>query len=202
MNMKENVSLHNSLIDVDDSVLIVIDVQERFMAKLPTEERELLANRIGWLISVATKLNVPLVVTAEDIPTLGSVAPQIAQELLPDTHIYNKMIFGLAADPEIMAAVKNTGRKTAILVGFDTDVCVAHSAIGLIQHGYQVVVVADATGSPGTAHKFGLERMRRAGVLVSSVRSLYYEWIRTVDRNSEFGKKYAKELGRPDGVAL
>lgn len=35
--MKENMSLVNSLIDVDDSILIVIDVQEYFLAKLPAE---------------------------------------------------------------------------------------------------------------------------------------------------------------------
>jgi len=45
----------------------------------------------------------------------------------------------------------------------------------------EVLGVADATASPGAAHAIGLERMRRAGVLVSSVKSLYYEWIRTVD---------------------
>ena len=61
---------------------------------------------------------------------------------------------------------RRSGRKTAVLVGLETDVCVAHSALGLLGHGYQVAVVADATGSPGTAHGFGLERAaggRRAG---------------------------------------
>jgi len=142
-------SLLNLLIDVDDSILIVIDVQEYFLAKLPAEERELLVNRIGWLTSVAIKLNVPLVVTAESIPELGGVAPPIVEKLAPDTPIFNKMVFGLAEDHEIISAVKATGRKTAILVGLETDVCIAHSAIGLIQRGYQLVVVADATASPG-----------------------------------------------------
>ena len=111
------------------------------------------------------------------------------------------MIFGLAADAEIMAAVQNTGRKTAILVGLETDVCVAQSAIGLLQKGYQVVVVADATASPGTDHEFGLERMRNAGVLISGVKGLVYEWIRTVDRAREFEEKF-KEPGIPEGISL
>jgi len=195
-------SLLNLLIDVDDSILIVIDVQEYFLAKLPAEERELLVNRIGWLTSVAIKLNVPLVVTAESISELGGVAPPIVEKLAPDTPIFNKMVFGLAEDHEIISAVKATGRKTAILVGLETDVCIAHSAIGLIQRGYQLVVVADATASPGAVHAIGLERMRRAGVLVSSVKSLYYEWIRTVDRDKEFLDKYETEIGLPHGVIL
>ena len=200
--MAEKVSLQDSLIDVDDSILIVIDVQENFLKKFQAEERELLVNRIGWLVSVATRLNVPMVVMAEEIPVMGSVAPQIAEKLPKHTPIHNKMIFGLAADPEILAAVKNTERKTAILVGFETDVCVAHSAIGLLQNGFQVAVVADATGSPGAAHEIGLERMRRAGVLISSVKSVFYEWILTVERSVEFSEKYDREIGHPKDIVL
>ena len=65
-----------------------------------------------------------------------------------------------------MAAINTTGRKTAILVGLETDVCVAHSARGLLQEGYQVAVVADATGAPGKAHEYDLDRMKQAGVVV------------------------------------
>jgi len=198
----DSFSLPDSLIDVDDSVLIVIDVQENFLRKYPAEERELLLSRISWLISVATKLSVPLIVTAEDMPNLGGSASPIADRLPADVHTYNKMIFGLADDPDILAAVKDTGRGTAVLIGLETDVCVAHSALGLVRNGFQVVVVADATGSPANGHQVGLERMRRAGVLVSSVKSLYYEWVRTVDRDNEFSRKYGREIGHPKDIIL
>lgn len=200
--MAEKISLQNSLIDVDDSVLVVIDVQESFLKKLQDEERELLLNRIGWIVDVATRLDIPLVAMAEEIPVMGSVAEPIAEKFPKDTFIHNKMVFGLACDPEILAATKNTGRKTAILVGFETDVCVAHSAIGLLQNGFQVAVVADATGSPGTAHEIGLERMRRAGVLISSVKSISYEWLRTVECAIEFSNKYDQEIGQPKDIVL
>ncbi|MFZ5820982.1 MAG: hypothetical protein ACOYYJ_13865 [Chloroflexota bacterium] len=101
--------LLNSLINVDDSLLVVIDVQESFLEKFPSEERELLLNRIGWLINVATRLNIPLVVMAEEIPVMGGVAPAIAEKLPKDTPIHNKMIFGLASVPEILADVIKTG---------------------------------------------------------------------------------------------
>ena len=116
--------------------------------------------------------------------------------------MFNKMTFGLAADSEIMAAVKNTGRRTAILVGFETDVCIAHSALGLLQNGYQVAVVSDATASPGSAHAIGLERMRRTGVVISSVKSLFYEWVRTVAQCDTFMQKYKEEIGMPQGIDM
>ena len=111
------------------------------------------------------------------------------------------MSFGLAADPEIMTAVQNTGRKTAVLVGLETDVCVAQSALGLLQKGYRVVVPADAVESPGPCQVAGLERMRSAGVIISSVKGTFYEWMRTVDRGkADFEDLYLKE--QPEGILL
>jgi nicotinamidase-related amidase len=200
--MQKTIPLKDKLIDVDDSVLVVIDVQDSFLKKFSEGERKLLKSRIGWMVDVAVRLGVPVVAMAEEIPAMGSVSLCILQKFPADTPIFNKMTFGLAADEKIMAAINNTGRKTAILVGLETDVCVAHSALGLLQKGYQVAVVADATGAPGQAHEYGLERMKQAGVVISNVKSLFYEWIRTVDRYIEFMEKYEKEIGEPQNIIM
>ena len=77
----------NSLLDVNDSLLIVIDVQPSFVKK----ENEILPNpllqRMCWVIKVANWLNIPLIVTAEDIPHSGNTSDEIAQVLPPDTKI-------------------------------------------------------------------------------------------------------------------
>jgi nicotinamidase-related amidase len=193
--------LCHSLIEVEDSVLIVIDVQERFLAKLPSAERRLLVNRIGWLIDAAAQLDVPIIATAENIPELGGVVPPIAQRLSSQVPVFSKTVFGLAEDREILSAVIETGRSTAILVGLETDVCVAHSALGLIDRGFEVVVVADGTGTPGRGQEIGLERVRRAGGLVSSVKAVYYEWVRTVEGDERFFDQ-AGTADLPEGVSL
>ena len=200
--MQKPIQLKSRLIDVDDSILVVIDVQDSFLKKFSAGERNLLKSRIGWIVDVAVRLGVPVIAMAEEIPAMGSVSPCILQKFPADTSIFNKMTFGLSADEKIMTAINKTGRKTAILVGLETDVCVAHSALGLQQKGYQVAVVADATGAPGNAHEYGLERMKQAGVVISNVKSLFYEWIRTVDRYIEFMEKYEKEIGAPQNIIL
>ncbi len=200
--MPQQSNIQHALIDVDDSVLIIIDVQPPFLDKLPREDSRLLRNRICWLIGVAGWLHVPLVVTAEDIAREGGVDPQVVRAMPIGFPMHNKMVFDLAADPAILAAVTQTGRKTAVLVGLETDVCIAHSALGLLRQGYRVAVVADATGSPGTAHGVGLERVANAGALLTSVKSLFYEWIRTVERARQFRTETARTLALPDGVRL
>jgi len=191
----------STLLASEDSILIVIDVQPPFLHKLAPEEQQPVLKRICWLIGVANWLHVPLIITAEDILRLGTVDAQITPRLPPQTPIYNKMIFDLMADPTILSAVARAQRKTAILVGLETDVCVAHSALGLLRCGYRVAVVADATGSPGAAHPFGLDRIRQAGGLVVSVKGLFYEWIRTVEQARRFHSE-CEVLGVPEGVLL
>ncbi len=199
--METVASLRQSLIEVDDSVLLVIDVQDRFLDKLPVPERRLLVNRIGWLVDAARQLGVPIIATAENVSELGGVIPSIAQRLPAETPVFNKMVFGLAEEREIRGAVAETGRSTAILVGLETDVCIAHSALGLLERGLQVVVVADGTGTPGIGQEIGLERVRRAGGLVSSVKAVYYEWVRTVEGDKQFFDQ-AGAADPPEGVSL
>lgn len=177
---------HSSLIEVNDSVLIVIDVQPSFVKKENEAQPNPLLQRMCWVIQVANWLKVPLIVTAEDIPRTGYISDEVARVLPPDTKIYNKMSFNLAAQAEILEAVQQTRRKTAVLIGYETDVCVSQSALGLMDLGYKVVVVADATGSPGGAHEIGLNRIRGAGGIIVSSKSLYYEWIRTVEKSVAF----------------
>ena len=87
-----------------------------------------------------------------------------------------------------------------MLCGLETDVCVAQSALGLLDAGKRVVVVEDAVASPGTGHAQGLARMARAGVELIGVKGLGYEWLRTVERATEFG--VASERDAPSGIEL
>ena len=189
----------SSLLEVEDSLLIAIDIQPGFVQKESKDGSDALLQRMCWVIKVANWLKIPLIVTAEDIPNNGSVSDEVAKLLTPVTKIYNKMIFGLIAQADILKAVRETGRKTTVLIGYETDVCITHSALGLLDLGYRVVVVTDATGAPGEAHQIGLDRIRDAGGIIVSAKSLYYEWVRTVEKALEFE---ALGIETPDGIIL
>ena len=63
------------LFDHRKSCLIVIDVQQYFLDKLPLDWRQPLVERIAWLIRLARILDIPVVATAEDIAEIvGFVA--------------------------------------------------------------------------------------------------------------------------------
>ncbi len=174
------------LVDLEDSVLIVIDAQEGFYGDhLPPEEgaRALEAlRRMAWLGEVAAMLEVPGVITEEDPDRNGPTFAAIADRFAASTPLL-KPTFGLAGTPEILRAVEATGRHTAVLVGFETDVCVAQSAIGLRERGMRVVVPEDAVYSPGEMQARGIARMVAEGIEINHCKGLAYEWTRTLDRS-------------------
>lgn len=185
-----------------DSVLIVIDLQRHFLDKLADETVEPLVNRIRWIVEVAVKLGVPVIATAEDISEVGTTVSEVADEFPESTVQHNKMIFGLAGDRDILGAVQDLGRNSVVLVGLETDVCVMQSALGLLQHGFRVVALSDATASPGPCHDAGLSRMRDAGVVISTVKGTFYEWSRTLAFMDEHLDASRLISDAPDGVHL
>ena len=175
------------LVDRDDTVLVVVDVQPGFLARAWFSEQDAVAartalDRVVWLVALAARLEIPIVVTEEEPDRNGSTDSRVAERLSAETPVLRKPTFGLAGTPEILAAVRKTGRGTAVVVGCETDVCVAQSAIGLREHGFGCVVVVDATFSPGEMHARGLDRLAAAGVARNHAKGVTYEWLRSVER--------------------
>lgn len=188
------------LIERERSCLIVIDVQQYFLDKLPLHERGPLVQRMAWLMRVARALDIPIIATAEDVARNGPLVPELAGLLPAGTSAYDKMIFGLMSQPDIRAAVDATGRYCFVLVGLETDVCVAHSALGLAAAGHRAVVIDDACASPPPHHDHGLRRLRDAGITVTSVKGIFYEWVRDLETYHRL--KPQLDVALPEGLTL
>ncbi len=191
------------LIEADDTVLVLIDIQDHFLNKYDNAKTQALLGKVVWILKAAEILNIPVVAMAEDIPNTGPLNAIIADALPTGTPVHNKDAFGLAHNPEILAAIEATGRKTAVLVGMETDVCVAQSALGLLDEGYRVAVLKDAVATAEWDEEIGLSRMRDAGAIVTSVKAVYYEWIRTVSKARRMDNESpALEAVRPSSLVL
>jgi nicotinamidase-related amidase len=188
------------LLDVDDCVLAVIDVQDGFLGKLPDDESARLVDRIRWLCKLASWLHVPVVVTEEEPRKNGETVSAITEALAPETARHTKPAFALSACPAILEDVTRHDREAVVLCGLETDVCIAQSALGLLDLGKHVVVVEDAVASPGQAHAQGLARMGHAGVELVGLKGLAYEWLRTVERSVDFDAAIGRDA--PAGIVL
>ena len=177
------------LIERSSSVLIVIDVQDNFLDKLAFHERSPLVSRIGWLMQVATILDIPIIATVEDASDQIDMRSNLKALLPKGQRIYNKLVFSLYGQDDVRESLEQLDKRDIDLVGLETDVCIAHSAIDLLDVGYRVCVIEDATGSPWPHHQAGLRRMEQAGVIITNTKGIYYEWIRDVPKAIGMGKK-------------
>ncbi len=71
-----------------------------------------------------------------------------------------------------------SGREQAIVCGIETHVCVSQTVHDLLGQGVEVHVPADAVGSRHQLdYERGLERLERAGAVVSTVESALFELL-------------------------
>lgn len=188
------------LLDRDDSVLVVIDAQAGFLKKVDAEVAADVVDRIRWLVTLAGVLEVPVTVTEEEPERNDPTAQPVRVALPPNSKRHVKPTFDLTGTPEIVAELEKSGRRTAVLAGLETDVCVAQSAIGLQKAGWRVVVVFDAVASPGISHEQGLTRLRDAGIELLGTKAVAYDWLRTVAKAGEVLR--LGELAAPRGIVL
>ena len=183
-------------------MLVVVDAQPGFFAYDGLSQDDAIeaskaVARIAWLAGLAALLDVPAVVVEEGPERNGHTDPAILERVPPGTPVIEKPTFGLAAHEAAVDAIRATGRGTAVLTGFETDVCVAQSAVGLLELGFRAVVLEDAAfTNSAQEHERGIARMTGAGVERNHCKGLVFEWLHTVDRALEDFPE-AKALGTP-----
>ncbi len=192
-------------IRVEDCVLVVIDAQPGFYgperSDVDRDHHRSALDRAAWVVGVARSLDVPVVVTEEDAARNGLTDAGIRAALPPGTRPFDKTTFGAADQQDIDFAVRAHARFTVVLVGTETDVCVAHSALGWRDAGLRPVVVHDAVYSAGEGHANGLRRLQAEGVELVSAKELYYEWLRTLAAVRDLEERYP-DLTAPPGFSL
>lgn len=193
------------LIDVEKSILLVIDAQENFYREHRNDvDRDRLSavfDRVAWVVAVARESAVPVVVTEEDSSRNGPTDKRIRAEYPTGVTVLPKAVFSAADNPDILAAIEATGASTVVLVGLETDICVAHSALRLQELGKRVVAVHDALFSPNAAHDHGIERLKAAGIEIISAKELLYDWHRTVENIRAFAQSNPA-LSQPPGFSM
>jgi Isochorismatase family len=162
----------------DDSLLVVIDLQPGFSAgdRLDADDRRRAAEagaRAAWLAAVADALGIPAMITEEDPERNGPTDAAVLAALRRSAPVFIKPVFGLADCPDIMAAIRATGRRTAVLAGFETDVCVTlrgrprrRRLPGHRRRGRHVLAVRGARAGNGAAARAGFRARALQGRLL------------------------------------
>lgn len=166
------------LMDAASTALLVVDLQERLLAAQPHAQQ--LVWNAGRLLDAASTLSVKTIATEQVPDKLGPTVAEIARRIAGATP---KQRFSAAACEGLVHGWHDAGVHAVAIVGIETHVCVAQSALDLIAAGFQVAVIADAVGSRFPAdHEAALRRMESAGVAITTTEAAMFEWCQTADR--------------------
>ena len=176
---------HPDLVNAGDCVLLVVDPQEKLVRMI--HNREEVVQTISQLLRFAAVFDIPVVLTEHYPQGLGYTVDEV-KAALPAYRPVIKRIFSCFGVPEFGEALAATGRKRLLVTGIETHICVCQTVHDALHRGYQVQVVADATGTRRRQdHDIALERMRRAGAVVTTSEALIYEVTYRAD-SEEFRK--------------
>lgn len=163
------------LMHADRSALLIIDVQERLIGAIHESGR--VVENCRWLAALATRLEVPALLSEQYPKGLGPTVGELRQRFDPG-NILEKVHFGVAQEPACLARVEACNRQQWVLAGIESHVCVLQTALGLLGRGREVFLVADAVSSRDPANvTLALERMRAEGVRIVSREMVAFEWL-------------------------
>ncbi len=169
--------MHSNPLDIDNSVLVVVDVQEAFRKAIP-EFAEVLS-QISLSIRGFRLLARPIVVTEQYPKGLGRTAEELLLSLPDDATFVEKSTFSAYNEPNFVAELEKFQAKQVVLCGVETHVCVNQTAHDLVSAGFQVHLLTDCVASRYPHDKeAGLKKMFASGVVPSSMEMALFEMMR------------------------
>ena len=161
---------------------IIVDLQGFFLAQVDKRLRSRIKTNTSNFVRLLNYFQIPIVVTLErPVEFKGSLPKEIRKHVSERARTFEKDFFDLCKDKEIKGHLGRLKKQQAIVAGCETDVCVLQSCLGLLDLGYEVTVMEELIFSSSRNVDAAMARMKAAGVIFSTYKSLYYELIEAVD---------------------
>ena len=183
-----------ALLDTSDAVILLLDHQAGLFQTVKDIPVDDLRRNVVVLAKLATLLKIPVITTAsEPNGPNGPIMPEIQQYAPHAVYVGRKGEVNAWDNEDFVKAVRVTGRKTLIMAGVWTSVCVMFPALDATAAGYKVYAVIDASGDPSDmASRTSIARFAQGGVIPTSTNAVLSETHRTWNRPeaAELGKLY------------
>ena len=196
MSVPANFNGQRPVINPDDAAMLLIDHQSGLFQTIGDMPMTELRSRAAALATMATLSKLPVITTAS-VPQgpNGPLIPEIHENAPHAKYVARKGEINAWDNPEFVAAVKATGRKTLIIAGTITSVCMAFPAISAVADGYKVFAVVDASGTYSKmAQEITLARVVQAGIVPMDTGAVASELQRTWHREdaAKWAEVYTK----------
>ncbi len=159
----------------EDTVLLIIDLQEKLMKAM--KDRERVYKNTALLLETAKQFDIPVIVTEQYPRGLGKTVPEVAEHL-PEYSSVEKTSFS-ACTPDFNSVLGDTKRRSVIVTGSETHICVFQTVRDLVEDGFQVYVPRDAVCSrTDENYENALDLMKLAGAVVTNTETVVFDLLK------------------------
>lgn len=161
----------------EDAVLVLIDFQEKLMPAMVNADKVI--ESTGKLIAGAKEFDLPIIITQQYTKGMGETVKDIAEKVGEFEHVEKKE-FSCFLNEDFVKRLEETGRKTVIIAGCETHVCVQQTVLDLIDEGYDVIVAGDCVSSRKRyTRDTAMALMAEAGATISAYESILFDLLLT-----------------------
>ncbi|MCP8466995.1 hydrolase [Pseudomonas sp. ZM23] len=135
-------------LDKSQAAVLLVDHQAGLLSLVRDIDPDKFKNNVLALADLAKYFKLPTILTTsfESGPN-GPLVPEL-KDLFPDApYIARPGNINAWDNEDFVKAVRATGKKQLIIAGVVTEVCVAFPALSALEEGFDVFVVADASGT-------------------------------------------------------
>ena len=162
-------------LDKNNTALVIIDIQERLAAVM--KMKDAVVNNCLHLIELAKMLDIPIVLTEQYPKGIGQTEEPI-RKALPEYRPIEKLTFSCCEEPSFPDAIRKLNKKTLIVTGMETHICILQTSIGLLREGFNVHLVKDAVCSRTKENwKIACEFMRDAGAVITCTETVLFQLL-------------------------
>lgn len=163
------------MLNLDNCSLIVIDIQEKLVNAV--SEGEICVKNAAKLVKAANILNIPTVITEQYPKGLGKTVEEIETK---QQTVFEKSAFSALYHSEIKEYIKSLDKKQMIICGIEAHICVLQTAEDLINNGYEVFMINDASSSRSEInYNSAIEYAKQIGIKVISTEIALFQLLKT-----------------------
>ncbi len=163
------------MLNQENTFFLMIDMQEKLVAATRATKEVQNAKK---LLKTANIMQIPIVVTEQYPKGLGETVEDLKEFCGDNT--YEKTSFSALFEVNVASAISRLSQKQVILFGIETHICVYQTALSLIDKGYEVYIVCDASSSRDEfQHKTALRILENSGAKVVTSEIVIFELLKT-----------------------
>ena len=129
--------MNQELINETETALLIIDVQQRLIAKIANKIN--ITKKIVTLIKALKALKINVFHTEQNPKGLGKTVDDIRIEI--NSSAYSKMSFSCYECKELFSELKEKQIRNLIVCGVESHICILQSAIELLNKGFNVFII-------------------------------------------------------------